>query len=309
MVEYNTGSTEELMKVMALKKEIKFCEKGYRHPIKKTLFDFDLSNPKDRDYKKNLLKCWYSLNHEIDPQTRHVSAQNSCLGVFKTFTIESVSSDHGHAMYGMAAFLFQNIINHSCYSNVLEVHFNGQQILYVTRPIKAGEQIFYNYASNDTVYGNAFVNIIQPLQERKDHIRKIRGIDCNCYFCVNDITDEKLQKFDPRYPDQDEFFLEYCHIVYQLETSSQIVAFMKRIFERFNEQEENPISYEIAHFKKYWHKMVRGFAHLMTFPCMKLIRGSLPEDLYRKLFEIGRDVHTTEVFFTSLCSCHKNCNH
>lgn len=117
--------------------------KTYKHT--KTIFGFNLSNPNDINYKENLLKCWYSLKQRFAPEVKEGSTLLSRrIGYY--LSIDEISPESlGAGAIGNMATLFTNLINHSCYANVQRVIVNHQSILYVTRSIKAGEQLFCNF--------------------------------------------------------------------------------------------------------------------------------------------------------------------
>lgn len=152
MVESTTMNCDELLDFFAnpnleeLEKTKKYFDQYISFESKKTIFDFDLSDPSAVDYKENLLECWFALKHKI---TSDVDVEGSKLIVDHIsfdWNIEEIGpKGHGIGFAGWLCFLFCNMFNHSCYSNVKGVLVNHQLVLYVTRPIKAGEQLLYNF--------------------------------------------------------------------------------------------------------------------------------------------------------------------
>ena len=75
-----------------------------------------------------------------------------------------------------------SLLNHSCYPNVDTTAVDNKIVLTVTRPIKAGEQIF-------TCYGCSSVS--DTRKERKQGLAHYKFI-CDCIACIEDYP--KLKK-------------------------------------------------------------------------------------------------------------------
>lgn len=126
--------------------------------LKKTIFDYDLSNPEDPEYRKNLMTCLLSLqpkaNHHVDESSKiifnHVSKKtakhilsivpNNSSGTY--FLDGEVSVPF---VAGSKISLFKSLINHSCKRNIQMVGIEDKIAIVVMNPIKAGEQIFDCY--------------------------------------------------------------------------------------------------------------------------------------------------------------------
>jgi hypothetical protein len=112
----------------------------------KSIFDFDLSDLSSADGKKNLLVCWFALMHKFYPDDEDAGTKIITNHVGEYVSVDEISKKgHGMAAVGTACSLLCNTINHACYSNVQKVLVNNQLIMYVTRPIKEGDQLFYNF--------------------------------------------------------------------------------------------------------------------------------------------------------------------
>jgi hypothetical protein len=135
-----------------------FINKTDLKDLKKTIFDYDLSNPEDPEYRKNLMTCLLSLqpkaNHRVDENSKiifnHVSKKtanhilsiipNNCSGTYYLDGEVSVPF-----VAGSKISLFKSLINHSCLRNIQMVSINEKTAVVVMNPIKAGEQIFDCY--------------------------------------------------------------------------------------------------------------------------------------------------------------------
>lgn len=135
-----------------------FMNKTSIKDLKKTIFDFDLSNPKDPNYRKNLMTCLLSLqpkaNYHVDESSKvifnHVSKKtakhilsivpNNSAGTY--FLDGEVSVPF---VAGSKISLFKSLINHSCLRNIQMVGIDDKIAIVVMKPVKAGEQIFDCY--------------------------------------------------------------------------------------------------------------------------------------------------------------------
>jgi hypothetical protein len=73
---------------------------------------------------------------------------------------------------GSQFYLVASKFNHSCRANLGWHPLNIKTSIVATRHIKKGEQLFYDYNSQ-----------VLPRDERRFHLRKIFGFDCNCELC------------------------------------------------------------------------------------------------------------------------------
>ena len=69
-----------------------------------------------------------------------------------------------------------SLLNHSCYPNVNVITVDNTLVLAVSRPIKAGEQIFVSYGHSSVSY---------TLEERKQGLADYKFI-CDCIACIED---------------------------------------------------------------------------------------------------------------------------
>ena len=75
------------------------------------------------------------------------------------------------ALWGLGSY-----VNHSCLANAHKVFIGDMMLLRAVRPLKTGEEITLSY--------------ISPLEEkRKDYLRGVWGIDCQCPLCVAERSD------------------------------------------------------------------------------------------------------------------------
>jgi hypothetical protein len=129
-----------------------------------TFFDFDFSNKKDPDYMKNKMKCLMTLANQLpypkniedymtiekegDLMTQffYLSRAKILVNSYQdNITEYGKKGDRYLAHAGAMVFAFQPYINHACRSNVDNVIVNNRSILYVTKSINAGDQLFYSY--------------------------------------------------------------------------------------------------------------------------------------------------------------------
>jgi hypothetical protein len=117
-----------------------------------------LSNPEDPEYKKNLAMCFLSLSSKKNHLERddcykindYVSKKTAkhllgiyYLNVFEGGFFSEVNGNEKCNFFNIS--LLQSLINHRCLSNVISVCFQNKIVTFVTRPIKAGEQLFACY--------------------------------------------------------------------------------------------------------------------------------------------------------------------
>lgn len=131
--------------------------------LDKTIFDFDFSNKSDPDYLKNKMICLMSLANKLpfpkdfedfkvidedNPRTQDFyNARTKILAnCYRNNTTEyGKNGDRYLVNAGGMVYAFLPLINHACYSNVDNVIISNRSVLFVTKPIKAGDQLFYSY--------------------------------------------------------------------------------------------------------------------------------------------------------------------
>ena len=124
--------------------------------LKKTIFDFDLSNPKNPAYHKNLAMCFLSLlpkkDHSVNEDScniyKYVSKKtaNHLLSLMPLNLIEEFFAGEQFTKVDTESIaLFKSLINHSCCPNVFFIFIENKTVGFVAKPIKAGEQLFRCY--------------------------------------------------------------------------------------------------------------------------------------------------------------------
>ena len=183
---------------------------------KKTVFDFDFSNPNDPMYDKNLLVAVFGLSRivEVERQKTKIDQNLSeqeklsrkCsidyLRIWSTNSFylnqnlsKSVEYEFASSI-GSGIFPFMSLLNHSCYPNVTHITVDNKNVLTVSRPIKAGEQIFITYGYSSFRYTR---------DERKQKLARYK-FNCDCIACIEDYPKlEKLPKDDRRRFKEPEF--------------------------------------------------------------------------------------------------------
>lgn len=185
----------------------------------KTVFDFDFSDPDDPSRDKNLLIAVNSLFKGSSLPITWSDFEDQLLTIIspdqmpqtkdkKNLMIEFIKNqerirdanafqmiDYNYRdlpgvdfeaecsfkKIGSGIFPFTSLFNHSCYPNCFFVPVDNKMVLVVTRPIKAGEQIFLCYI------GESF-NL--NYDERKKRVDDYNFV-CDCIFCL-----EKLPLLD-----------------------------------------------------------------------------------------------------------------
>lgn len=190
----------------------------------KTVFDFDLSDPRDPLYEKNLLVSVNSLatNALTESETDFIdqATQEEFKGMRtdeeKVFLRRFITSQYsleqrnGHLMrkyarvfenpetirdffdkpFGRGVGPFTSLFNHSCDPNVTAVTVDNKFVIVVNRPVKAGEQLFMSYGYN--FWSNA--------KDHRDELFVHYKFICDCAACVNDYPELKsLPKKDPNF--------------------------------------------------------------------------------------------------------------
>ena len=125
--------------------------------LNKTIFDFDFSNPNDPEYKKNLITCLLSLstNDRVIDNSCHIRDYVSEKAVQHILSILNLNKKNSfylvngngskELIIGHHITLFESLMNHSCYGNVICMNLDNKVITVVYKAIKKGEQIFVNY--------------------------------------------------------------------------------------------------------------------------------------------------------------------
>lgn len=146
-----------------------------------TVYDFDLSNPDNQPYEKHRLLAVNSLmfhkfsaptieetcttfleKHKNHPSLKSLLENEEKLNFLRTFcvnmSLKYMLNIHGMSSwipdssyiiqrerFGHGLFPFCSLLSHSCAQNANCVALENNLVVYVTRPIQAGQQIFISY--------------------------------------------------------------------------------------------------------------------------------------------------------------------
>jgi hypothetical protein len=174
-----------------------FINRTCLNDLKKTIFDYDLSNPKDPVYHKNIALCFLSLSSQKD-----YSANDDSCNIYKKYVSKKTANHLLSLMplnlieefYAGEQFtkvdsesisLFKSLINHSCCPNVFFIHIENKIVGFVVKPIKAGEQLFRCYFIKDPMSYN----------ELKSNVFQTHNFKCDCQECIN--NSRSLKWFTP----------------------------------------------------------------------------------------------------------------
>ena len=196
---------------------------------KKTVFDFDLSNPKDPMYQKNLLVAINSLSKNFDNEICDLSDQDVVLdvppinqkvrskkrnlhlmrsiveqkqiletnGIALTKQFKSdvyyVPGTQTITSYGTALLPFGSLFNHSCFPNVESVTINNKVVFYVARQITSGDQLFIYYG----------VCSISDSHKMRTETLKSYQFTCECIACAQKCQLDHLPSKDRKFREPD----------------------------------------------------------------------------------------------------------
>lgn len=129
-----------------------FINKKVLKDLKKTIFDYDLSDTQDPDYRKNLMTCLLSSHSkDLIAKGQIVSDKISKKSNEHISSIYLVENFYIEDYFGLQACdcfcgsIFRFLVNHSCLNNVKFISIDNKSVGVVIRPIKAGEQLFDCY--------------------------------------------------------------------------------------------------------------------------------------------------------------------
>lgn len=175
----------------------------------KTVFDFDLSDPKSSDYRIDLLSvinsCAISENSEIvitdkmkaifdhppfdtiwkTPEERELLIEifHKQLRIHNTnqlemgeHTLEAMSDETYwySKTIGGGLYPFASLFNHSCDANVKRFTVDNKLAFVVGRPIQAGQQLFISYG---------YSSYRMSRQDRQQQLSRF-SFNCDCEACV-----------------------------------------------------------------------------------------------------------------------------
>lgn len=170
---------------------------------------FRLSNKNYDDYQRQILRVfqsspalntlWSTLNksNEIfvsDLMSRlHRVALNYMHGIggwslkkaAEVNTADALMPSSYQHLIGNGCYLFASLLNHSCTPNVQRLNVERDKIaVIVSRPIRAGEQLFDSYRQHFNV---------QPKSVRRETLLRDYQFSCDCEACINDFpTNQEL---------------------------------------------------------------------------------------------------------------------
>ncbi|KAG5671815.1 hypothetical protein PVAND_001990 [Polypedilum vanderplanki] len=109
-----------------------------------SIFDFDLSDSSNENYKKNLLKSALGLKSNYNDTIPAIAFINIMDNNASSFAISNYKSNK---MVGKLSslFLFLSLFNHSCEPNVELIPIDDKITFIIVKPIKKGEQLFLCY--------------------------------------------------------------------------------------------------------------------------------------------------------------------
>jgi hypothetical protein len=81
---------------------------------------------------------------------------------------------------GQTLFPFCSLINHCCDNNITNLEGENELVFYVVKPIKAGEQLFFNYLG--------YKAPMMPTFARQERLCTTFDFVCDCDFCNEDYT-------------------------------------------------------------------------------------------------------------------------
>ncbi|KAL7017553.1 hypothetical protein ACKWTF_010426 [Chironomus riparius] len=125
--------------------------------LNKSIFDYDWTETNDPEYKKNLMACLLSLstNDHIIDNSCHIRDYVSEKAVQHLLSVFNINNKNSYYLvnstitqglnFGHQVSLFESLINHSCFSNVICMNLDNKVFTIVFRAIKEGEQLFVNY--------------------------------------------------------------------------------------------------------------------------------------------------------------------
>lgn len=133
----------------------KFMQQVDVKELNKTIFDFDLNDPEDPEYKKKMVMCLLSLCTndrilEFDCKIRKKISEKAAEHILSIYNLNfwyarvtnAVSHDF---VCGIQLPLFTSLINFSCVRNAYFFLAENKQVTIIQKPIKAGEQIFLHH--------------------------------------------------------------------------------------------------------------------------------------------------------------------
>lgn len=196
-------------------------------PLNRTVFDFDLSDPHDPSYRRNLLavvssmamsqhselvitpkmKAFFnfppfdSLWETDDDREFLIECFHKLLRIHNTNELEMgehmLATDPDQTYWfartiGSGLCPFASLFNHSCDANVKRTCVDNKIAFVVGKPIAPGEQLFISYGFSSHNF---------PRKIRQERL-KIFSFNCDCEACLKDYPEMlKLPRIDDEFVD------------------------------------------------------------------------------------------------------------
>lgn len=156
-----------------------------------------------------------------------------------------------HELFGSALYPFTSLINHACVPN-LKVKFIGESnskvMIYVTRPIKAGDQLFITYKKTISY-------LMADKQSRQQVMNSEYGFECCCEACGNDYpTLKQLKRLDICTEQEKELLQSGCVEIQQKASVDEAMKCLPKfaeIIEKYNKSFPSIDCYQIESLLEY----------------------------------------------------------
>jgi hypothetical protein len=212
----------------------------------KSLFDFDFSDPSRSDFMRDIFTCFLSSVQSLTGSSYLV---NERYGFFERQILCNILGAlnnnvlvYGHLNYarfselrleymgsgfarmaqdydGICYSTFYSLLNHSCMPNVKHTTVDNKAVVYVKKPVKAGEQLFVSYAGE--FFERSLVERLLVLQQRM--------VVCDCRACMSDLTLADLKYRKPKQP------FERLDDFDRIETAEEAIVKIKKCFRGINQ--------------------------------------------------------------------------
>lgn len=156
-----------------------------------------------------------------------------------------------HELFGSALYPFTSLINHACVPN-LKVKFIGESnakvMIYVTRPIKAGDQLFICYKKTISY-------LMADKESRQTTISSDYGFECGCEACCKNYpTLKQLQRLDICTEQEKELLQSGCVEIQQrasVDEAEKCLPKFAQIIEKYNKNFPSIDCYQIESLLEY----------------------------------------------------------
>jgi hypothetical protein len=92
-----------------------------------------------------------------------------------------------------------------------------------------------------------------------------------------------------------------------MENIEPMIATLKTFWDITNRIEADPTSFDLAMLKKRSDQLMKSIADLVTFPCINLIRGGMPDSIAKVIFALNYDIRDNRQHANFYYTC-KACN-